>query len=197
MYTDETYIEKRNMPSNVYTFRVFMLVLTICIYMSFFSVYVSADRTVIDLSGYDWGVFRDFNADWIDDDIYLPPVNIAELPVSPPTCGWTALKDNIEKTVCLPATVEEYFWGDNDNDEGVGGEVGSKQAQTDDPSRETSTGFHEAVGVPTAAGEPETDTNDRGNVGDEDDKIECLHDRVAMGMNLSRRQGAFDLFRPR
>jgi len=86
------------------------------------SVSVKADRTVIDLSGYNWGLYRDFNASWIDDEIYLPPVDIASLPENSPTCGWQALKNHIEKTVHLPATVEEHFWGENGNTEGVAGD---------------------------------------------------------------------------
>ncbi len=69
----------------------------------------SADRTVIDLSGRDWGVFRDFDASWVDDDIFLPPVDVSTLPANPPGNGWDSLRGRIEKTVHLPATIEERF----------------------------------------------------------------------------------------
>jgi len=88
----------------------------------FFSASVCADRTVIDISNNDWGLFRDFDAGWIDDDIYMPPVDVTALPLNPPSCGWDALQDRIEKTVHLPATVEEHFWGDNGNNESVAGD---------------------------------------------------------------------------
>ncbi|MHB9029590.1 MAG: glycoside hydrolase family 2 protein [Candidatus Latescibacterota bacterium] len=69
----------------------------------------SADRTVMDLSQYDWGVFRDFEAQWVNDDIHFPPVDISMLPSNPPSGGWDSLRSGIEKTVRLPATIEEHF----------------------------------------------------------------------------------------
>jgi len=81
-----------------------------------------ADRLAVDLSGNDWGLWRDVDASWVDDDIHLPPVDAASLPVNPPTCGWDGLSRHIEKTVHLPATVEEHFWGSNGNPEGVAGD---------------------------------------------------------------------------
>ena len=109
------------MPKNILrTFLLpvlsFLLSLSACIHP------VYAERTIIDLSQFNWGLFRDFDAEWIHDDIWLPPVNIASLPVNPPSCGWEALNRNIEKTVHLPATVEEYFWSDNDNPAGTAGD---------------------------------------------------------------------------
>ena len=99
---------------------LFLLIIFSC--TVFFSASVCADRTVIDISNNDWGLFRDFDAGWIDDDIYMPPVDLTSLPLNPPTCGWDALQDRIEKTVHLPATVEEHFWGDNGNTESVAGD---------------------------------------------------------------------------
>ena len=98
------------------------MILTLIAFTVLFSVPVKSDRILIDLSGYDWGLFRDFEAGWIDDDIFLPPVNVDNLPVNPPACGWDFLKNRIEKTVHLPATVEEHFWGDNGNTGGVAGD---------------------------------------------------------------------------
>ncbi len=83
---------------------------------------VSADRTVIDLSEHDWRLYRDLEAEWVRDGIFMPPVDIRSLPVNPPTCGWDALPFLIEKTVHLPATVEEHFWGANGNTESVAGD---------------------------------------------------------------------------
>jgi len=99
---------------------LFFLIIFSC--TAFFSKSVCANRTVIDISNNDWGLYRDYDANWIDDNIYMPPVNISELPYNPPTCGWDALHDRTEKTVHLPATVEEYFWGDNGNNESVAGD---------------------------------------------------------------------------
>jgi len=96
---------------------LFLLIIFSC--TVFFSASACADRTVIDISNNDWGLFRDFDAGWIDDDIYMPPVDVTEIPYNPPSCGWDALQDRSEKTVHLPATVEEHFWGDNGNTESV------------------------------------------------------------------------------
>jgi beta-galactosidase len=98
-----------------------MLAFLIC-FTFLFTVSAHADRTVIDLSGNNWGLYRDLDAEWVDDDIHMPPVEISSLPENPPSCGWDALKFKIEKTVHLPATVEEHFWGDNGNSENVAGD---------------------------------------------------------------------------
>ncbi|MBN1293691.1 MAG: beta-glycosidase [Candidatus Latescibacteria bacterium] len=97
-------------------------ILSLFLSLSFFISPVYAQRTVIDLSKYDWGIFRDFHAEWIYDEIWLPPVQITKLPVNPPSCGWEALNHNIEKTVHVPATVEEHFWIDNENPTVAGGD---------------------------------------------------------------------------
>ena len=81
-----------------------------------------AERTTIDLSQYNWGIVRDFDAEWINDEIHLPPVDVAKLPVNPPSFGWSGVKEKIEKTVHLPATIEEHFWADHGNTEGVAGD---------------------------------------------------------------------------
>ena len=44
-----------------------------------------------ELSGENWRLWLDRAADWQNDDIYLPPVDISSLPANPPTCGWDNL----------------------------------------------------------------------------------------------------------
>ncbi len=88
----------------------------------FISLPVRAERVSIDLTGNDWGIWRDRAAEWVDDDIHLPPVDMSSLPVKPPSCGWENLSGLFEKTVRLPATIEEHFWGGNGNHEGVAGD---------------------------------------------------------------------------
>jgi beta-galactosidase len=83
---------------------------------------VHAERTMLDLSENEWGLFRDQKAEWIHDVILAPPVDIAALPENPPSCGWDDLPRHIEKYIHLPATVEEHFWSDNGNTEGDGGD---------------------------------------------------------------------------
>ena len=59
-----------------------------------------------------WFLWRDEQAAWKDDALFLPSeVNLAKLPVNPPTGGWNALNDNAGIPVTLPTTVEEHFWG--------------------------------------------------------------------------------------
>lgn len=65
-----------------------------------------------DISGKDWSLWLDKAALFWDDDIFLPPVNIASLPVNPPTCGWDELRNNGSVLkVNVPGTVEEHYWG--------------------------------------------------------------------------------------
>ena len=66
-----------------------------------------------EISGKNWSLWLDKAATFYYDDIYLPPVNISALPVNPPTCGWDKLHNNSSlKTVAVPGTVEEHYWGE-------------------------------------------------------------------------------------
>ena len=65
-----------------------------------------------NLSDKNWSLWLDHAASWYNDDIYLPPVNVAMLPVNPPTIGWEKLHQNNSITrVSVPGTVEEHYWG--------------------------------------------------------------------------------------
>ncbi|MBD3224180.1 MAG: hypothetical protein GF313_05585, partial [Caldithrix sp.] len=67
---------------------------------------------VLEISDDDWHLWPDTSASWQDDQLNLPAdVNLQELPVNPPTGGWTALNDRNGINVTLPATVEQFFWG--------------------------------------------------------------------------------------
>ncbi|MBF9222658.1 hypothetical protein [Hymenobacter ruricola] len=46
-------------------------------------------------------------------------MDVAQLPVNLPTGGWTALANAEGKTVHLPATVEQYYRGQNGNSFGL------------------------------------------------------------------------------
>ena len=85
-------------------------------------VFAGPDRWEVELSGPGWRLWRDRDADWTNDDLYLPPVTIAELPVNPPSCGWEHLDVVCDRKVSVPGTVEEYFWGDNGNPIGLAGD---------------------------------------------------------------------------
>src|SRR3954463_9793176 len=76
-------------------------------------------RFELDLSGNNWKLWLDTNAHWINDKLFAPPVEVKNLPVNIPTGGWQALDKAAGKTVHLPATVEEFYWGSNGNSLGV------------------------------------------------------------------------------
>jgi hypothetical protein len=59
-----------------------------------------------------WRLWIDRAARFEDDRLYLPAdVDLAALPVNPPTGGWDALWKADSLPVTLPTTVEEHFWG--------------------------------------------------------------------------------------
>lgn len=82
---------------------------------------VNKGRFVQDLSSQDWRLWLDQAAPWAQDRLYAPPVDVARLPVNLPTGGWAALASAEAKTVHLPATVEQYYWGLNGNRFGLSG----------------------------------------------------------------------------
>lgn len=74
-----------------------------------------------DLSQNNWKLWLDTLATWEQDSLYTPPVDINKLPMHEPTGGWNALEKATGRTVHLPATVEEYYWGLNGNSFGLAG----------------------------------------------------------------------------
>lgn len=78
-------------------------------------------RVVMDLSGDNWQLWLDKRADWMNDSLFMPPVDISKVPVNPPTCGWNRLTTIGEKAA-VPGTVEEYHWADNGNPFGNAGD---------------------------------------------------------------------------
>lgn len=74
-----------------------------------------------DISGNNWSLWLDRDAEWKNDRIFMPPVNMASVPVNEPTCGWDALA-LLAHDVSVPGTVEEYHWADNGNPNGTAGD---------------------------------------------------------------------------
>lgn len=68
-------------------------------------------RTEQDLSGSGWSLWLDRGAVWYNDSVYLPPVDVAKLPVNPPTEGWQRLHSSPALAVSVPGTVEQHYWG--------------------------------------------------------------------------------------
>lgn len=70
------------------------------------------DAGVIAVPDSGWRMWPDQKAEWKSDTVYLPEdVQLATLPVNPPTGGWEALHATQGIPVTLPCTVEQYFWG--------------------------------------------------------------------------------------
>ena len=83
--------------------------------------FAQSGRIEKDFSNNDWKLWLDIAAQWKNDVLYAPPVNIKQLPYNSPTIGWDALEKMSARTIHLPATVEEFFWGLNGNVFGVSG----------------------------------------------------------------------------
>jgi hypothetical protein len=103
--------------------------------LSFANLAVAAETIAIPDNG--WRLWPDAKATWQNDTLYLPDeaANISKLPVNAPTGGWDALTDQQGVPVSLPATVEQYFWGDfgfrQCTPDEYGYAAGSQKATTD------------------------------------------------------------------
>ncbi|WP_318310164.1 glycoside hydrolase family 2 protein [Flagellimonas crocea] len=70
-------------------------------------------RWETELSNAPWKLWLDHGALWYDDEVFLPPVDLSEVPVNPPTCGWDNLHGNpMAIGTNVPGTVEEHYWGE-------------------------------------------------------------------------------------
>jgi beta-galactosidase len=61
------------------------------------------------LSGSGWHLWHDKESPWKDDPLFLPPVDLAKVPVNAPTGGWEALERNAGLAAAVPGTAEEYL----------------------------------------------------------------------------------------
>jgi len=69
------------------------------------------ETPVVNLDG-DWHLWLDKDASWQNDKLFLPDeIPTTQLPVNVPTGGWNVLNAQPGISVHLPATVEEYCWG--------------------------------------------------------------------------------------
>ena len=81
------------------------------------------ELTAVGATG--WKLWLDREAVWKSDELFLPPVDVAKLPVRPPACGWDRLfaKSVAESQVAqavadqflavdaqVPGTVEQFCW---------------------------------------------------------------------------------------
>lgn len=79
------------------------------------------ERMQIDLSSSSWNITLDEKAEWENDQLYLPPVDLKLLPVNLPTGGWQLLEKPDKINVTLPATVEGHLWSRRGDTFGVNG----------------------------------------------------------------------------
>ncbi|MEH0152899.1 sugar-binding domain-containing protein [Limibacter armeniacum] len=78
---------------------------------------------VTHLTKQTWHLWLDETAEWENDSLYLPNTfQLEDLPVNAPTCGWDELAKGKGKSITLPATVEEHYWGWNGSRFGVTGD---------------------------------------------------------------------------
>ena len=72
---------------------------------------ISSGRFTLSLSGKGWYMWRDKQATWKNDRLYLPheAINLTQLPANAPTGGWGTLTPAIAMPVQVPGTVEECF----------------------------------------------------------------------------------------
>ncbi|HEX3356206.1 MAG TPA: PA14 domain-containing protein [Tepidisphaeraceae bacterium] len=66
-------------------------------------------RSEVDLSGPGWKLWRDASANWQDDALFLPPVDLSKLPNNPPSGGWPVLDSKEALPVSVPGTAEQYL----------------------------------------------------------------------------------------
>lgn len=67
----------------------------------------------MDLPDTGWKIWPDTAAEWKNDRIFLPgEFEIAQLPEHPPSGGWEALSSEKGAVATLPASVEQFFWGE-------------------------------------------------------------------------------------
>ena len=65
-----------------------------------------AARSVTSLAGPGWKLWRDAGAKWKDDVLFAPPVDLATVPVNPPTGGWEQLDSPATIPCSVPDTAE-------------------------------------------------------------------------------------------
>jgi beta-galactosidase len=76
------------------------------------ALFAATPQLSVNIPDDGWRLWPDTKAEWKNDNLYLPDdVNLAKLPVNPPTGGWDMLDGSNGITVKLPSTVEEHYWG--------------------------------------------------------------------------------------
>ena len=74
---------------------VFILVATVSLAAA------ESGRYEQELSGPGWKLWLDREAEWENDELFLPSVDISEIPSNPPSCGWDNLISMNRKNISL------------------------------------------------------------------------------------------------
>jgi len=101
---------------------VFVVTLAAMILSLSAAAYSAPGRWERNLAGGEWFLWLDEDAEWIEDELFAPPVDISSLPVNPPTCGWDLLNLQDRLPVTVPGTVEQYKWSRHGNFVGTAGD---------------------------------------------------------------------------
>ena len=84
-------------------------ILPVILFLFTLNVYSQSAVREVDLSRLEWKVWMDKDAAWQEDTLYLPAeVDLASIPVNPPSCGWNELYETGVASN-LPVCVEELF----------------------------------------------------------------------------------------
>lgn len=77
-----------------------------------FTIAQPAASTVTAIPDDGWRLWPDRQAEWQNDELFLPDeLDLAHIPTRPPTGGWQALHAGQGIPVTLPASIEQYYWG--------------------------------------------------------------------------------------
>jgi len=121
-------LSSSRLPFLVHGWRHYLL-FSACSALAWASVQSSQARDETPLGRTGWALWLDRTANWKTDDLYLPPVNLTQIPVNLPTGGWSQLFSSVvpesqaaqavgtataNPTKSLqaevPGTVEQFFW---------------------------------------------------------------------------------------
>ena len=69
----------------------------------------AGDRIVQPLSGPGWRLLHDKEANWKNDELFLPGTELTKIPNNAPTGGWEKLNDQSGMAVSVPGTVEQFL----------------------------------------------------------------------------------------
>ena len=80
--------------------KFFFFCVMVCVISNSSPALAAPGRQEMKLSGNGWGLLLDSEAEWVDDEIFVPPVDVLQLPVNPPSCGWEKFrKMNLSKVL--------------------------------------------------------------------------------------------------